>query len=224
MALHSFDPEIAKIVGVNAATIFQNIVYWQEKNSANDRHFYDGKHWTYNSTRAFADMFPYLSLDQIRTAIQKLIDADLIEVGEFNKSSYDRTKWYSVKSLVELGKIPNGVRQNPEPIPDSKPNIKPDSKRARDNDSLKEEFDIALWQTFPKHPNSVKSTAFKAYERLSKKDQVKCIRGVNAFTDKFEAEQTQEPIEQRLRFVAHLSTFINQRRFDDEMESLEAVS
>lgn len=125
MALHSFDPEIAKQVGVNAATIYQNLIYWQEKNEANERHFYEGKYWTYNSLRAFTDLFPYLSADQIRTAIQKLVDADLIEVGEFNKSSYDRTKWYCVKSHVELGKIPNGEGENPKPIPDSKPNIKP---------------------------------------------------------------------------------------------------
>ena len=106
----------------------------------------------------------------------------------------------------------------------SKPNIKPDSKRARDDEGLKEEFEIALWQTFPKHPNSVKSTAFRAYQRLSKKDRVKCIRGVNAFTDRFEAETSKEPLERRLQFVAHLSTFINQRRFDDEMDQLEIAS
>jgi hypothetical protein len=33
--MHSFDPEIAKKVGVNAAVIYQNIVWWTQKNAAN---------------------------------------------------------------------------------------------------------------------------------------------------------------------------------------------
>lgn len=92
------------------------------------------------------------------------------------------------------------------------------------NSDLDKEFEIALWQTFPKHPNSVKSTALRAYKRLSEKDRIKCMQGVNAFTDQFETERSKEPIEQRLRFVPHLSTFINQRRFDDVLETLEVAS
>ena len=37
MSMHSFDPEIAKKVGVNAAVIYQNIIFWTEKNAANKK-------------------------------------------------------------------------------------------------------------------------------------------------------------------------------------------
>ena len=37
MSRHSFDPEIAVRVGLNAAVIFQNITFWIEKNQANRR-------------------------------------------------------------------------------------------------------------------------------------------------------------------------------------------
>jgi hypothetical protein len=58
-SMHSFDPEIAKKVGVNAAVIYQNIVWWTQKNAANNKHHHDGRHWTYNSIKAFDVLFPY---------------------------------------------------------------------------------------------------------------------------------------------------------------------
>ena len=102
MALHSFDPEIAERVGVNAATIYQNIVYWIEKNEANDKHCYDGQYWTYNSVKAFGDQFPYLSAKQIKTAINKLIEQGLIVKGDYNKANFDKTCWYG---LAQKGPI-----------------------------------------------------------------------------------------------------------------------
>lgn len=122
MAIHSFDSAIAQQVGVNAAIIYQNIQFWVEKNQANNKHFYDGCFWTYNSVKAFSNLFPYLTDRQIRTAIDKLKEANLIKVGNFNKANYDRTNWYSCQ--IELTLKSNGNDQNVEPIPDSKPDNK----------------------------------------------------------------------------------------------------
>ena len=33
--MHSFDPMVAERVGVNAAVIYQNFLFWCEKNKAN---------------------------------------------------------------------------------------------------------------------------------------------------------------------------------------------
>lgn len=129
MSAHHFDPDIAAQVGCNAAVIYQNLLYWAEKNAANDRHFYEGCWWTYNSVTAFADLFPYLTGKQIRTALDKLEATGLIVSGSFNQSNYDRTKWYSPTCLNEQAHLPkkaNQVAQKGEPIPDNKPNNKPD--------------------------------------------------------------------------------------------------
>lgn len=96
MSRHSFDPQIAAEVGLNAAVIYQNIVFWIEKNEANDRHFKDGRTWTYNSITAFAKLFPYFTEKQIRTAIDKLLDAGLILKGNYSDNTYDRTNWYAL--------------------------------------------------------------------------------------------------------------------------------
>lgn len=127
MALHMFDPQIAKEYGVNAAIIFQNLAYWIEHNRAYETNFHDGRYWTYNSVRAFAELFPYLTDKQIRGALKKLEDGGMILVGNYNKSAYDRTRWYALSekglSICTKGQMNFADRENEnvqegEPIPD----------------------------------------------------------------------------------------------------------
>ena len=141
MSVHTFDTDIAARVGVNAAAIYQNILFWTEKNAANGRHIHDGKVWTYNSVKAMNALFPYLSTSQIKTAVSKLVEAGLVFEGNYNKSAYDRTKWVGVPSPLHLSEIANGVAENRQPIPDSKPDTKPDSKPCA-ADAAHTEFDF----------------------------------------------------------------------------------
>ena len=126
MSRHTFQPEIAEQVGVNAAVIYQNIVFWCEKNAANGRNIHEGNAWTYNSMKAFSSLFPYLSERQIRTALEKLEEVELLLVGNFNKDARDRTKWYAVhdKSVtLHLTKMSDPFDGNVAPLPDGKPDI-----------------------------------------------------------------------------------------------------
>lgn len=126
MTRHSFDPDVAMIVGTDAATIYQNLLWWVEKNAANGRHCHDGKWWTYNSVKAFETLFPYLTGRQIRRCLEKLEEAGFIGSGNFNASAYDRTKWYCVLRQSDLTKMANGFAQKVKPIPVGKPDDKPD--------------------------------------------------------------------------------------------------
>jgi hypothetical protein len=98
----SFNPDIAKDVGTDAAIILENIAYWIDKNQANqmDRDnkssFHNGKWWTYNSALAFSRQFIWLSKKQIERIIKKLEKKNYLESGNFNKVKYDRTKWYAL--------------------------------------------------------------------------------------------------------------------------------
>lgn len=92
---HSFSVDVATQHGVHAAVLFETIRFWVLKNRANGKHLHDGRHWTYNSARAFSELFPYLSSDQIQRALKRLEESELITVGCFNSSPYDRTRWYS---------------------------------------------------------------------------------------------------------------------------------
>lgn len=98
-----FDSNIAKICGPNCAVLLQNIYFWVEKNQANEKHFHDGHYWTYNSMKAFEELFDYMSKNQIRTALDKLADLGLIIKGNYNKDPFDKTAWYSLtKKAYEL--------------------------------------------------------------------------------------------------------------------------
>ena len=97
---HHFSVSVAVEVGVNAAVVLENIAFWVRANRKAGRHKHDGKHWTYGSTRHFAELFDYLSEKQVRGALDKLITCGYVETGNFNRSAYDRTRWFT---LTEKG-------------------------------------------------------------------------------------------------------------------------
>lgn len=129
---HSFNIYIAKEFGIVEAILIQHFEYWIAKNQANQKNFYNGFYWTYNSTRAFSELFPYLSQRQVQYALNHLKEEDIIQTGNFNKSTYDRTLWYAFtkKGLsilqnckMEGAKMLNGITENVKPIPNINTNI-----------------------------------------------------------------------------------------------------
>ena len=95
MVEHSFNIEIAQSYGVLAAILYRHFQYWIAKNLTNRTNFCDGRTWTYNSLRALADQFPYLSVWDIRRAVKLLVDGGILLKGNYNKHGYDRTIWYA---------------------------------------------------------------------------------------------------------------------------------
>lgn len=146
---HSFDIDVAKRYGIQAAVLLKNIYFWIEKNRANETNFYDGYYWTYNSKKAFSDLFPYMTERQIDYTLKKLIDEEIVITGNYNKVAYDRTLWYAITKKgysilqnceMEETKLLNGTNENVEPIPDINTNINTNSKPNK-KVSKKESFD-----------------------------------------------------------------------------------
>lgn len=197
MSIHTFDPDIAEQVGLNAAVIYQNIKFWCAKNEANGKHFYEEKYWTYNSIRAFEIQFSYLSSKQIRTALEKLETAGLIATGNFNPAGYDRTKWFCLLGQSDLPIAANGIAQKGEPIPDSKPDSKPDISD--------EEFDV-FYSEYPKKVG--KGAARRAFKAARKKASFETIlEKTRAYAKQREGEDAQ--------FTAHPATWLNGERWED---------
>lgn len=131
---HNFNVEIAVKYGILEAILFENIAYWVDKNKANNVHFHDDLYWTYNSSKAFSEMFPYASPRTISRALHHLSDEGLIVMGNYNASPYDRTTWYALTEKgecmrqnmvfhlpdcqMEVSEISNQNVENGEPIPD----------------------------------------------------------------------------------------------------------
>jgi len=115
-----FDREVAKDIGTNSAIIFQNLEFWILKNKANNRNFYDGVYWTYMSINGFGELFDWLTERQIRTCLKKLVEKKYLTEGNYNKSTYDRTKWYTSNRLngkFHLTEKSNRKDQSVKPIP-----------------------------------------------------------------------------------------------------------
>lgn len=80
---------------VDEAIVMNNLRFWILKNKANNKHFYDGKYWTYNSQQAMMELFPFWTRRQIQRIIKSLLDRKILIVGNFNKLAYDKTTWYA---------------------------------------------------------------------------------------------------------------------------------
>ncbi len=212
---HSFDIDIAKKYGIQPAILLKNLYFWIEKNKANDKNFYDGYWWTYNSKKAFAELFPYMTARQIEYALQKLIEDDLIITGNYNKVAYDRTLWYAITKKgysilqnceMEETRKGNGNPENVQPIPDINTGSKPHIKN---KDNISSEFEI-LWKMYPRKIGKPK--ALKAYQKARKDgttfEDVK--KGIENYKKQIEAQKT------AVEYIKHGSTWFNGECWHDE--------
>lgn len=131
---HSFNVELATEYGLTEAILLENLQFWILHNKANNKNFYDGSYWTYNSAKAFSELFPYLTARKIRSALKNLEGQGIIKTGNYNKSPYDRTLWYAFtekgisivqKCKMEKQEASNESGENVTPIPDINTDDKP---------------------------------------------------------------------------------------------------
>lgn len=225
---HSFDIRIAKDYGINAAVLLNNMYFWIEKNRANNTNYYDGYYWTFNSKKAFAELFPYLNERQIDYALKKLIDGGIIITGNYNKMAYDRTLWYAITKKgycilqnceMEETKMQNGNTDIVQPIPNNNPVIKtlienPNKKEGMQQSliSFEETAFNQFWNAYPKKVN--KKGCFTSFKRIKnlKNELPLILDAVERFKN---SKQWQKDNGQ---FIPNPQTFINQERWKDEQQ------
>ncbi|MDD5327455.1 MAG: hypothetical protein PHY02_06530 [Phycisphaerae bacterium] len=131
---HSFDVEIAKQYGVNAAIVVRHFHFWIKKNKANGKNFHEGRTWTYCSVKALVEIFDYWTPKQVRVVLDGLLRKRVLIKGNYNLTGYDRTSWYAFedeerfvvtgKSIcpkwqMEQPKKANRIDGNGQPIPNT---------------------------------------------------------------------------------------------------------
>jgi len=202
---HSFNVEIAKQYGINEAIMLENLCFWVAKNKANNRHLYDGEYWTYNSQKAFTELFPYWNRNQIQRILSKLEVEGLIKKGNYNKAAYDRTLWYTLteksyklfninivqNQTIENINLNNGKCENEQPIPDINSDVKTNISIEQVN---------KIWNLYPKKKG--KGTAITKIPKLIKKygyEQIeRCIQ-----------RYTLETKGKDIQYIKEGSTFFN---------------
>ena len=123
---HHFKIEEAVKYGIEKAVILYNLRFWLDKNEANKSNIKEkdgvNYYWTFNSSRAFTELFPYLKESSVRRWLQELEKDGVIISGSFNKTKYDQTKWYTMKDY-SIDQNEQWNDQNEQPIPDNKHKI-----------------------------------------------------------------------------------------------------
>lgn len=241
-----YSRRVAVKVGLAASVIYAHICYWIRKNKANEKHFYNGKYWTYNSMKAFASYFPELTEKQVRTALEKLIQANLIESENFNKTGYDRTLWYSLKEenedcQIDMPKNELPFAQKGTPIP----NINQIDKQSvkKENIKKKESLELPLGemetnaktQEKPQAKSELDEQAAKIYELYPRKaarpDAIKAIKKalkVEGYTDLYAKTQKYatavKESQKELSYIPYPATWFNREEYNDNFDTLYQTS
>lgn len=213
---HSFDIDIAKEYGIECAIMLKHLYFWIKKNEANEENFYDGRYWTYNSVKAFSTLFPYMSERKVRYTLDKMEENGLIVVGNYNKSQYDRTKWYALTNLAysilqkekfHLPFLSNGSDANGEPIPDINTYINTDNKQIYcanhlHDTELIDAFFESIWKLYPikKGKGQISNTKKKVLQRIGYKQISRCVE---RFVSDMESSGRDK------KYWMHGSTFFN---------------
>ncbi len=103
---HSFSIDIATKYDVNTALLLQHFTFWYQKNKADNHQLFEGEYWVRMKLDTLTDYFPYLTKDQLRYGLKKMLNNNLLKKSEFNYKKNDRTKWYTLtkyaKSILEI--------------------------------------------------------------------------------------------------------------------------
>jgi hypothetical protein len=199
---HSFDVDVAVRHGIPAAILIENLRFWLLKNIANKKNLYEGHYWTYNSAKAFAELFPYMSEDSIQKVLKKLEAEGIVFTGNFNNNPYDRTKWYRLSPEYLTANLPVPFRENAE---STSTYINKDNNTVISNkNSTFEQF----WTAYPRKTN--KGFARTVFSRIKPNpDMLKKM--IVAIEQQKSSDQWKDP-----KYIPHPSTWLNGERWEDE--------
>ena len=233
---HNFSIKIAEMYGLEEAIMISNFQYWITKNKANGNHYYDGRTWTYNSVKAFEDLFPYLTPSKIRRCLESLIEQGVLIKGDYNKNRYVRTSWFAfanesmfLNQQMDLSDLTNGNGEKDKCITDINPNVKPYNippispkgelivkKQRAEKSSLTSPEQIEAFDQFRKLFSGTKrglATELACFQKH--KDWAEVLP---CLSQRLQAEITDRENKRKRNLFTppwpHLSTYLNQRRWE----------
>lgn len=123
---HLFQVEDAVAHGVDAAILLQHIRLWVATNAANGDHLEDGQYWARCTMTGLQKLYPYLSVNQVRRALERLRESGVVVTRQFGSNIGSRALWYGLaEHATHVAAVPNETATNPKEI------NKPINKRSR---------------------------------------------------------------------------------------------
>lgn len=203
---HTFNVSLAAEVGLNQAILLQHLYYWHQINHKKKHNIKDGKVWTYNTVDEFAEIFPYLTSRQISYAFNSLEKAGFIETGNYNKASFDRTKWYTLtekslelfvnSNLQNVRSIKHNVKsnvqnvesniQNVDTIPDNNTDSNTDNNTntiidVPSDDDIKGKIFFKIVEFYPKNRIGNRQHGLRKFKQLDIDQAKLAARNLNRY-------------------------------------------
>jgi len=106
--IYSFSTNDAIEHGVDSAILLHNIRYWLDYARAHDEMEQDGYHWMFMTASKMQKIMPFWSANKIQKMLKTLVENGILITGEYNKSAWNRTKWYTMQEFKHSAKRLNG--------------------------------------------------------------------------------------------------------------------
>lgn len=210
-----FLPSLAVGIGLNEAILLQKIHGWLQCTPKE----HVGRSWIYNTYKSWHEQLPFMSESTIKRAIKNLIDKGIVITENFNKSTFDKTLWYSIdyeklNEIVEISdsvKMTSGLGQNDLTIVSNRTNYTNNNYNNNYNNKeiYKESFE-ELWKLYPNKKG--KTEAYKKFTKAIKDGvSIEIIKdGILRYINYIQLEHV-EP-----KYIKNGSTWFNQHCWEDD--------
>lgn len=223
MKYFSFNEQIAVSYGVDEAVFIDALEFWIVKNRANERHFHDGRWWSYNSLEAFGRIFPFWSKRQLERIIASCKKQGLIHTGNYSDSKMDRTTWYALDDRVlEIYGDYDCIAQDGDIDVAAQGRADHEAVKCTNNSSLTtvnnppivppqgDELFDGFWKAYPRKVN--KPSAERAWKKLKANPELLASMLSALERQKRGAAWTKDGGQ----FIPHPATWLNGRRWEDK--------
>lgn len=198
MTMHTFDPKVAEKLGINAAIIIANLAYLQTQREmqGGKEYYFEGRWWVRHTYESLSQWHSYLSVDQIRRIMKKLVEDNHIVMR--HPKHFDRTTYWSVApEFLHVAKSSDGCGEIATSDVAKSPDVLHDN-------NIEHTFSL-FWDLYPKKTDKKNSLA--KFKKLSQQERQSAIE----FLKRKPFEGTE------VKYVPNPTTFINGARWEDEI-------
>lgn len=197
-----FLPALAVEYGLNEAIVIQQIHYWSERLKPNE----DGIVWVYNSIPEWNKQFPFWSERTIFSTLKKLRDMGILIAERKSDNPWNQTLYYR----LNYEKLDHPISQTLQDRPRKTCDITVKTETTKEYIDRFEQF----WKKYPR--KVAKPNAQKAWLKIKPDDALteKMIAAINR----------QELCNSEIKFVPHPATWLNNRRWEDEVQVQQSSS
>ena len=190
-------PSLAVKIGLAEAIVVQQIHYWLQRAKPMD----DGLRWVYNSVTEWEKQFPFWHRNTIANHLKSLRDSGILIADFKAPKASDRTLYYR----IDYNKLSDTTTQN-------LCNELPKNCEITINTETTKDYFSDFWKLYPKR--LAKEDARKAFKKLKMTDEL--------FQQIAKAIKDQGLATGDLKFVPYPATWLNGKRWEDEVKVASA--